>query len=296
VNQRRPFDTTLQGLSALYSRDFLAWLKGGDVVWLQEMNSVIVTQERRADFLIRYLDEHGEEQFLHIEIQNRINEDEAFVQMPYRVAYYGLAARGRYGKMPQQVLILIKDSAAARRVPSFFEEGRMRVDFDIVRLWEVDPEPLLQSGLIGLLPLIPLMRGDSVEELLETCTESISEQVQSNQERSELIGIALLMATLRNKNISARDFLRRKEMSNILLESPIFEELFGEKLEEARQQTLLDTERQAVLRALQHKFRSLPEELTQRMESITDRQRLEQLLYAAMDAATLESFQQQLNS
>jgi hypothetical protein len=296
VTQRRPFDTTLQGLSAVYSRDFLAWLKGGDVVWLQEMNSVIVTQERRADFLIRYLDEHGEEQFLHIEIQNRINEDEAFVQMPYRVAYYGLAARGRYGKMPQQVLILIKDSASARRVPSFFEEGRMRVDFDIVRLWEVDPEPLLQSGLIGLLPLIPLMRGDSVEELLETCTESISEQVQSNQERSELIGIALLMATLRNKNISARDFLRRKEMSNILLESPIFEELFGEKLEEARQQTLLDTERQAVLRALQHKFRSLPEELTQRMESVTDRQRLEQLLYAAMDAASLESFQQQLES
>jgi hypothetical protein len=193
-------------------------------------------------------------------------------------------------------LILIKDSAAARRVPSFFEEGRMRVDFDIVQLWEVDPEPLLQSGLVGLLPLIPLMRGDSVEELLETCTESISEQVQSNQERSELIGIALLMATLRNKNISARDFLRRKEMSNILLESPIFEELFGEKLEEARQQTLLETERQAVLRALQHKFKSLPEELTQRMDSITDHQRLEQLHYAAIDAATLESFRQQLNS
>jgi hypothetical protein len=290
VNQRRPFDTTLQGLAALYSQCFLAWLKGSNVVWQQEMNSVIVTQERRADFLIRYLDQEGVEQFLHIEIQNRINEDEAFEQMPYRMTYYGLAARGRYGKMPQQVLILIKDSAAARRVPSFFAEGRLRMDFDIVRLWEVDPEPLLQSGLVGLLPLVPLMRGESVEELLEACTESINEQVQSNQERSELIGIALLMATLRNKNISARDFLRRREMSNILLESPIFEELFGDRLEAAKQ----ESRRQIVLEALEHKFGVLPEDLTQKITSIADTQRLKQLLYAAMDDPTLESFQKKL--
>jgi hypothetical protein len=290
VNQRRPFDTTLQGLAALYSQCFLAWLKGSNVVWQQEMNSVIVTQERRADFLIRYLDQEGEEQFLHIEIQNRINEDESFEQMPYRMTYYGLAARGRYGKMPQQILILIKDSAAARRVPSFFAEGRLRMDFDIVRLWEVDPEPLLQSGLVGLLPLVPLMRGESVEELLEACTESINEQVQSNQERSELIGIALLMATLRNKNISARDFLRRREMSNILLESPIFEELFGDRLEAAKH----ESRRQIVLEALEHKFGVLPEDLTQRITSIADTQRLKQLLYAAMDDSTLESFQKKL--
>jgi hypothetical protein len=39
-------------------------------------------------------------------------------------------------------------------------------------------------------------------------------------------------------------------MSNILLESPIFEELFGDRLEEARQQTLLDVRKQILLETL----------------------------------------------
>jgi hypothetical protein len=85
-------------------------------------------------------------------------------------------------------------------------------------------------------------------------------------------------------------------MSNILLESPIFEELFGDRLEEARQQTRLDVRKQILLETLKHKFGVLPEEITEKVASISDVQRLKQLYYAAIDAAALESFQQQLNS
>jgi hypothetical protein len=83
-------------------------------------------------------------------------------------------------------------------------------------------------------------------------------------------------------------------MSNILLESPIFEELFGDRLEEARQQTHLDDRKQAVLETLEHKFGVLPKEITDRVASISDVQRLKKLHYAAIDAVTLESFQQHL--
>ncbi|WP_164928402.1 hypothetical protein [Gloeobacter violaceus] len=62
--ERRPFDTSLQGLAALYSRHFLAWLRGPQAVWEQELNSVIVAQQRRADFLIRYRDDGQQERLI----------------------------------------------------------------------------------------------------------------------------------------------------------------------------------------------------------------------------------------
>jgi len=64
--ERRPFDTSLQGLAALYSRHFLAWLRGTEVVWLQSLDTVITAIQRRTDFLIRY-QSAGLEQILHIE-------------------------------------------------------------------------------------------------------------------------------------------------------------------------------------------------------------------------------------
>ncbi len=44
MTERRPFDTTLQGLAALYSHHFLAWLCGTDVVWLQSLDNPILSE------------------------------------------------------------------------------------------------------------------------------------------------------------------------------------------------------------------------------------------------------------
>jgi predicted transposase YdaD len=315
VNQRRPFDTSLQGLSSLYSRSFLTLIKGKNVIWVQELNTVMVAQQRRADFLIRYRDEFGKMRILHIEFQNQLLDKKCLKDMPYRMAAYSLAVRGRYGQVPEQVLILLKNTKAARDLPSYFHEGNVRIDYQIIRLWEMDPKPVLESGLAGLMPIVPLMSGKSVEQLLEDCTDTIAVQVKSVQERSELVSIALLMASLRRSKSKILEFMRRKEMTNILTETPLFKEVFGDLLEEKLkekvaeaklklqteadqkiEEAVLGNQRQVVIEALEHKFGVLPQELKGAIESVSDVPRLKQMLYAAMDASTLEIFQQQLNS
>ncbi|WP_164929005.1 hypothetical protein [Gloeobacter violaceus] len=309
---RRPLDTSLQGLAGFYSRNFLSWLIGGEVTWLQQLDSVIVAQQRRADFLVRYRDD-AQERLLHAEFQNRIYEEDLLAQMPFRMASYALAVRGRYGQLPVQVLILLKDSEAARRVPAAFIEGQVRVDYRLVRLWEVDPRPIVDGGWVGLLPLVPLMEGP-VAQLLEQTADAIEAQVQSSQERTGLLSVTLLLAALRANPRLLTEFVSRRNMQNILTETPFFQQLLQEQVQQRVQEQVeqrvqeqveqrvqavrqeagtlaqLETRRADLLRVLARKFGPVSEELAQQLQGISESQRLEQLLDLAVDATDLDTF------
>jgi predicted transposase YdaD len=233
-SERRPFDTSLQGLAALYSRHFLSWLRGPQAVWLQELNSVIVAQQRRADFLIRYLDEEGQERLLHIEFQTVTQSGDPQIELPVRMVTYAAFALNRYGIVPDQVLVLLKDTAASQRVPNVFAQGRMRVEYDVVRLWEIDPTPLVESGLVGLMPLVPLMAGESLEELLEQAAEVIEAGVQSIQERNEVLTVTGLLASLKDARV-VEQFMYTRSIMSLLTETPLFQMLTQETREQAQQ-------------------------------------------------------------
>jgi predicted transposase YdaD len=292
-SERRPFDTSLQGLAALYSRHFLSWLRGPQAVWLQELNSVIVAQQRRADFLIRYLDEEGQERLLHIEFQTVTQSGDPQIELPVRMVTYAAFALNRYGIVPDQVLVLLKDTAASQRVPNVFAQGRMRVEYDVVRLWEIDPTPLVESGLVGLMPLVPLMAGESLEELLEQAAEVIEAGVQSIQERNEVLTVTGLLASLKDARV-VEQFMYTRSIMSLLTETPLFQMLTQETREQAQQQARLETRRADLLLLVEHKFGTQGEDVREAIEAITEAVALEQLLLAASDASTLQEFRSRL--
>jgi len=318
--ERRPFDTSLQGLAALYSKHFLTWLKGPDAIWLEELNSVIVAQQRRTDFLIRFFD-GKQEKILHIEFQTLTRQGEPQEDLPVRMAVYAAFVLNRYGQVPEQVLILLKDTPASRRVPAVFEQGGLRVQYQVVRLWELDPTPILTEGLVGLMPLVPLMAGQSLEGLLEQATGVIEVGVKSVQERNEVLTVTGLLASLKDPSVVAR-FFRERSMMSLLTETPLFQELAREMAEqmaqqmaqeleqkarqaglqagreegrqagreEGRQEALLETRQADLLRVLTRKFGPVPAELREAIQAIQDAERLEQLLDATIDAPDLDTF------
>ncbi|WP_218080713.1 RpnC/YadD family protein [Anthocerotibacter panamensis] len=110
--ERRPFDTSLQGLSVLYSQHFLSWLRSSQVVWLQSLDTVMTAIQRRSDFLIRYRDVEDLEQMLHIEFQNQVRAAQKYLEeLPLRMMTYAVLGKNRYGKVPQQVLVLMRSTA-----------------------------------------------------------------------------------------------------------------------------------------------------------------------------------------
>ncbi|BAC88119.1 glr0178 [Gloeobacter violaceus PCC 7421] len=209
--------------------------------------------------------------------------------MPVRMATYALFVLNRYGQVPDQVLILLKDSEAARQVPDRFEQGRVRVEYDVIRLWEQDPELLLASGLVGLMPLVPLMRGEDVSSLLERCTALIESEIESGQERNEVLAVTGLLASLKDRRI-VQAFFRTKSMLSLLQETPLFQELTQELVREADRRARL----QFLQHQLEHKFGPMPEDVLTALQAITDVDALARLGIAVLDAMDIDAFRQQL--
>jgi predicted transposase YdaD len=236
---------------------------------------------------------------LHVEFQTLTQKGEPSEELPVRMATYALLVLNRYGILPDQVLILLKDTAATRRVPDRFERGRVRVEYEVVRLWEQDPQPVLQSGLVGLMPLVPLMAGQSLEVLLEQSTEVIQAGVQSSQQRNEVLAVAGLLASLRDVRV-ATEFFRRRAMLNLLQETPLFQELTRDIVEQAEQR---GEQRGRVAEGLQllqqvfeHKFGPLPKDLQAALEAVTDAAELNRLHLCLLDTPDIKTFRGQIRS
>ncbi len=287
--ERRPFDTSLQGLAPLYSQHFLAWLRGPNAVWQQELNSVIVAQQRRADFLIRYLDGEGQERLLHVEFQTVVQRGEPREDLPSRMATYAAFVLNRYGQAPDQVLVLLRNTASTRRVPDHFAQGRMRVEYQVVRLWEQDPEVILTSGLVGLMPLVPLMRSADVEVLLTACVEAVESGLESQQERNEVLTVVGLLASLRDWQ-RVTEFFRRSSLMNLLQQTPLFQELTRDLVQQAVQEEALRGRIEFLLRLLESKFGPLSDDLRQQLQQLTDLEQLENLFDVALEVPTLDDF------
>ncbi|AGY59494.1 DUF4351 domain-containing protein [Gloeobacter kilaueensis] len=289
MTERRPFDTSLQGLASLYSRDFLTWLRGPGVTWQQNLDTVIVAQQRRTDFLIAFQDPQGEQKLLHIEFQRAVVLGNPTEEPPGRMATYALFAFNRYGQVPEQVLVLLIDSPASRSVPDCFTAGGVRVEYQVIRLWEIDPQPLLESGLPGLMPLVPLMAGQNVVPLLDASIGVIEQEIESAQERAEVLSVMALLASLRNRRM-IQEYFRSQGMKDLLRETPLFQEMVQEEVQQAVQAAKLQT----LLHQLGRRFGPLPEELQRQLEAVTDAEQLERLIDAAIDAVQLEDFRTSL--
>lgn len=299
----RPFDTTLRELASRYCPSFLYWLRGQEATLQELLDPVLITQERRADLLLRFTDAHAQTAILHIEFQRSPDMD-----LPLRMLEYAVRILRRYDHPPQQVLILIEPSEAAMRVPSIFQAGGLQVSYQVIRLWEQDPNFVLERGLVGLIPLVPLMgtADRPVGEVLDACAEVVRSEVESEQEQKSLLLIASALGSLRRSSRGEIEaFLRRVAMFD-LLETPLMRELLGEAEQRAERRGEERGERRGEERGeergarrellrtitllLGRKFGSVPGELSAKLESITELARLEQLTVAVLDCASLEEF------
>lgn len=284
---QRLFDSNLRNLAGQYSQNFLHWLVDESATLQEQLDPVFVTQERRADLIIRYGLPTGISEILHLEFQRSPDAD-----LPLRMAIYALRIRERYGQMARQVLILLEESPAARRIPNVFEEGSARIEYQIVRIWEQDPQIILSSQRLGLIPLVALMgQPDRIAERLEVCASVLSARIQSKQEQQDLLALAVLLGSLQLGTQSEIEaFIRSKRMVD-LMESPLLQKW----LSEAEQRGEAVGERQMLVRLLSRKFGPLSETVQEKLTTITEPEQLERLMDAAIDVTSLDDFCSYLN-
>jgi predicted transposase/invertase (TIGR01784 family) len=222
------YDNFSKFLTDEYPQDFSSWLLGEQIAFTELLPKELSIEPIRADSMILL---QSLKIILHLEFQTDPDPD-----MPFRMADYALRI---YRKFPDrqlvQVVIYLRKTTSRKVYETRFAANNFVHEFRVVRLWEQETEPFLEST--GLLPYAALTDTDDREGVLREVARKI-EEIDSRREQGNLMTIAAVMGALSLENDVVERIFRR----DIMQASPMYHQLKAWAKEDVERELRLTVE------------------------------------------------------
>ena len=274
-----PYDNICKYLSEKYPEQFAAWLLGQPAAPVEVLKTELSIEPIRADF-VTFL--RTQERILHLEFQVEVASTPP---LPLRMLDYWVRLYRRYQLPITQVIVLLR--ATSTPVPEVFQVESTQHSYQILRMWEQNPVPLLENT--ALLPLAPLCAAGDSTQLLSRIAEQVS-KIETPTQRQEISTCTQFLAGLRFD----KDVIRQLFREGIMRESVIYQEILQEGREEGREEGKQAEAIALIMRLLPRRIGTVKPELQERIRELSIPQ-LEDLAEALLDfscAADLEAWLQ----
>ncbi|HHB91168.1 MAG TPA: hypothetical protein ENK60_07645, partial [Anaerolineae bacterium] len=157
---------------------------------------------RRSDFVLRIVQEDGQELLVLIEFQTHWQRD-----MPQRLLEYRARHVLREGLDAITVLILSLPSPTAT---DHYRDREVDYRFRLVKLYELDAAEVIRGRKLCLLPLAPLMRG-GVELAAEADALIVASEL-AEEAKADMLTAMTLLAGLVSEDLALRLLNRRRDL------------------------------------------------------------------------------------
>ena len=269
-----------------------------------EVIEIIETEQptvraRRADSFIRVRID-GQEALVHNEFQTT---DSTKPPMPRRMAGYIGHAIEHHGLPIFSNVIYLRPNAGQNDLGYYIQEVpgyEIAIRYRVIRLIEIEGQPILSTGHSGLIPFTPLMKppdGMASDAWLHQCIHTARTRPIGRSYRADYLAgmVALSELVYDSETISAVIF--QEDIMDIIRESSLFQSLTQQSREEAREEGGRQRAIEDLLDVLEVRF-DMPEThpLSTRIAAIDDLQRLKQLLRTAVQVPNLDAFQRVLDA
>ncbi len=244
------FDNLCKLLAEKHPDRFAAWLLGEPSTnAIEVLKTELSIEPIRADS-VTLLRTRG--QILHLEFQTNWQSDPP---IPLRLLDYWVRLHRLYRLPVTQIVVVLLPPSEGTTIETLFEVGSTRHEFQVVKLWEQEPDLFLQDT--ALLPFAALTRTQDSTRLLDRVVQQVAE-IPEVTERQEMSAYVQLMAGLKYD----KEVIRRVFREGMMRESVIYQEILHEGEEKGREEG-----RQIERRSL------ISLQLEQRVGSLSDAQR-----------------------
>jgi len=188
--------------------------------------------------------------------------------------------------LPEVLVVVLCPRGNVRVTDAFEMESplgwtRHQCSWRVVELWTLPAEQLLAANDVGLIPWVPLTQFDGPPEpILQQCRERIDQQAPPN-EHANFLAVAQVLARLRYNVPGLLDILGG---SKIMIESPLIQEIVSR------------TKHSAIVRFLAARFGPVPQDIVTILQTVSDEQRLDELVDWAGRCPDLDAFRTQLSA
>ena len=266
------YDNVSKFLAEHYSADFATWLLGAPTELTTLSPTELSLEPIRADALILL---QSNETILHCEFQTKPDP-----KIPFRMADYRLRVYRKFPlKRMVQVVIYLRQTNSELVYQDRFELNNLESRFNVVRIWEVEPEVFLSTP--GLLPYAVLGCSDAPEVMLREVVTRLAE-LPDVTERNNLMAATSILSGLRLDKSVIQGLIR----SEVMRESVIYQDILaeGEARGEARGRQAGECD--LVLRQLARRVGNVSPEAQVRVTALS-LARLEELGEALLDFTSL---------
>ena len=331
-------DNPLKSLILTYKETFAEWLLGKRLRSVRTLTIELPASRQRSDLLFEAVSEDGNMGLLHIELQGK----RSAAPMPWRMLdYMSRTARHEWGRRApqgslslQSVVLYVGAGAGAGdtgeyALTNFMDQSSLAWRYDVIRLWELEADAMLQMDKPALLALVGQMRMTEPERIVPAVLGRI-QAVPDGEQRSELLtalinligdeGVLKMIERMIDMELLDTPYLRRIRQES--WEKGVgegrrkgveegrregveegrregVEEGRREGVEEGRREGVEEGLRAAVLAAVTARFNppvQTYQRLEHRLRQVRDVSVLPRLLEAIIRANTLDEFQSQLET
>ncbi len=217
------YDNICKYLRDCFADQFSQWLLRQVLPLTEIQPSELSLEPIRADSVVLL---QGEGLVLHLEFQTDPKPD-----IPFRMADYCLRLQRKYPS-PQiqirQIVLYLRRTASPMAYQSCYQRGSLRHEFEVIRIWEQDPEVLM--AFPGLLPFVVLTQPDQAERQLRQVATRL-EQIKDPRQRGDLAAATAVLGGITLDKETIKRVLGELSMR----ESVIYQEWRQEALREGRQ-------------------------------------------------------------
>lgn len=279
------FDNVCKLLAEKYPRDFASWLLNQELGNVTVLKTELSIEPIRADF-VTFL--QTETQILHLEFQTT---PESKPPIPLRMLDYYVRLTRLHQVPIIQVVIFLRETDDDRVFTSEYVSETTNHRYRVIRMWEQDSSLFLNNP--ALLPLAPLTRTNSPEDLLSRVAENIA-KIEDRETQKEITACTEILAGLRFE----KDLIYQLLREDIMQESVIYQDILqrGERRGELRGKRRGKRlgERRGIIRQLQHRFGEIDEVLMDKIKHLKIKQ-LDDLATALLDFSQITDLINWLN-
>jgi len=287
----KPYDDAMKKLVGGNPQDLVTWILPG-AQFGQQLPFELSVENIYADGLLQVsLD--GKEFLAHFEFQSSYDR-----HIGERLLEYNVLASRQYDYLPvYSCVIYLKNhsevpvSPLIRGLPT--GEEVVRFHYRSIELGKIIAGELLQTGLVGLLPLLPLTKDGARREVVE---EMITGLVSAEKSESLWIGYALASRVLKDD----LKWLKRRfaMLEDILRDTPVYQEVLAEGeekgLEKGIKEGELRAQRQTLLDIVQERFPAIARLAKRQADVIEDPEVLRHLTVKISIVKTAQEAEQYL--
>jgi len=242
------YDNICRYLTSEYPLPFVQWLLNCNATDIQVLPTELSLEPIRSDALFQVPELNV---ILHLEFQTLPTSNPP---LPVRMLDYWLRIYRKYECPIEQVVIFLRPTNSPTVYNDTLAVGKTRHQFRIIRLWEQNPEPLLNNP--ALLPLAVLAQTNSPENILEQVAAQV-DRIEESEERKNIAACVELLASIKFD----RQLIQQYLTEELMRESPLYQEILQEGREQGFRQGKLET----LTRQLTRRLGTIPADIQQQI-------------------------------